>query len=87
MNVVSSGAKYMIYDDYVMTYRELPAKTFRAAFNKMTGPYLVETPNLSIKEIAYTVGYENQLDFSQIFRKNVGCSPSTYRCNKHTPAL
>ncbi len=48
---------------------------------------LLYTSNLSIKEIAYTVGYENQLDFSQIFRKNVGCSPSTYRCNKHTTAL
>ena len=40
---------------------------------------LLCTSNLSIKTIAYTVGYENQLDFSQIFRKNVGCSPSTYR--------
>ena len=50
MNVVSSGARYMIYDDYVATYKELPAKTFRAAFNKMTGSYLVEVPNLSVKE-------------------------------------
>lgn len=57
MNVVSSGAKYMIYDDYVMTYKELPAKTFRAVFNKMTGPYLVEAPNLLIKEKAYG-GYD-----------------------------
>lgn len=61
MNVVSSGAKYMIYDDYVMTYKELPAKTFRAAFNKMTGPYLVEAPNLSVKEKAYG-GYDTKVE-------------------------
>lgn len=61
MNVVSSGAKYMIYDDYVTTYKELPAKTFRAAFNKMTGPYLVEAPNLSVKEKAYG-GYDTKVE-------------------------
>ena len=61
MNVVSSGAKYMIYDDYVMTYKELPAKTFRAVFNKMTGPYLVEAPNLSVKEKAYG-GYDTKVE-------------------------
>lgn len=61
MNVVSSGARYMIYDDYVATYKELPAKTFRAAFNKMTGPYLVEAPNLSVKEKAYG-GYDTKVE-------------------------
>lgn len=61
MNVVSSGAKYMICDDYVTTYKELPAKTFRAAFNKMTGPYLVEAPNLSVKEKVYG-GYDTKVE-------------------------
>lgn len=40
---------------------------------------LLRTSNLSIKAIACRVGYENQLEFSQIFHKNMGCSPSTYR--------
>lgn len=40
---------------------------------------LLQTSDLPIKIIAYKVGYENQLEFTQLFRKNIGCSPSAYR--------
>lgn len=42
--------------------------------------YLVST-NKTIKEIAMTVGYNNALYFSRLFRKSTGLSPSDYRTN------
>lgn len=41
--------------------------------------------NLSIREIAKNVGFDDQLYFSRIFRKHTGLSPSEYR--KSQPSL
>lgn len=35
---------------------------------------------LSVSDVARTVGYEDPLLFSRIFRSAVGCSPRDYRC-------
>lgn len=43
---------------------------------------LLETTDYPINEIASIVGYENQLYFSRLFRKQKGCSPSQYRKNE-----
>lgn len=40
---------------------------------------LLENSNYSIKEISYMVGYNNQLDFCQLFKKIIGKSPTIYR--------
>ncbi|MBR6680313.1 MAG: AraC family transcriptional regulator [Clostridia bacterium] len=40
---------------------------------------LLAIENLSITDIANSVGYADVLAFSKIFRKNVGVSPSVYR--------
>ena len=40
---------------------------------------LLAIENLSITDIANSVGYADVLAFSKIFRKNVGVSPSAYR--------
>ena len=40
---------------------------------------LLETTSYSINEISAIVGYENQLYFSRLFRKQKGCSPIQYR--------
>lgn len=39
----------------------------------------LETSAYSIKDISYMVGYKNQLEFSQLFKKAVGKSPTAYR--------
>ena len=39
---------------------------------------LLET-DLSIQEIAVSVGYDDQLTFSRIFKKNYGESPARFR--------
>lgn len=40
---------------------------------------LLCTTNYKIKEIAASVGYSSQLDFSNIFKKKTGLSPKAYR--------
>jgi AraC family transcriptional regulator of arabinose operon len=42
---------------------------------------LIKTTNLSFKEISETVGYENPLTFSKMFKQAYGCSPKSYREN------
>lgn len=42
---------------------------------------LLETTDYSISQISESVGYENQLYFSRIFRKQTGFSPKEYRKN------
>ena len=38
--------------------------------------------SLSIKEVAYEIGFEEPLHFSGFFKKRVGVSPSQFRLNK-----
>lgn len=40
---------------------------------------LLITTDISIKEVAEQVGYEDQLYFSRVFKKNIGVSPLNYR--------
>lgn len=43
------------------------------------GCELISRTNLSIKEIAALVGYDDQMYFSRIFKKKLGVSPKNYR--------
>jgi len=40
---------------------------------------LLESSNLSLREIATTVGYQTQAHFTGVFHKQVGTTPRTYR--------
>ena len=40
---------------------------------------LMANPQLSIGDIARSIGYDDQLQFSKIFKKNQGVSPKAYR--------
>ena len=39
---------------------------------------LLETSDLSVKSVAYSVGFEDPLYFSRRFRELAGCPPKTY---------
>ena len=58
--------------DYLTSYRIMQAKRL-----------LTET-DLSITAVARSAGYEDNLYFSRVFRKNTGITPTEYRnCNKN----
>lgn len=50
MNIVSSGSKYMVYDNMVKTYKELPVGSYEINFNKMSGYSLHSREDLKIGE-------------------------------------
>lgn len=54
---------------YLITYRMFKACTF------------LEDKDLSIADIGKIVGYENSLNFSKMFKKIIGVSPSEYKKN------
>ena len=45
---------------------------------------LLETSTLSISDIAYECGFENQTHFSRVFKEKKGLSPLQFRTNPHT---
>ncbi|TBL70283.1 helix-turn-helix domain-containing protein [Paenibacillus thalictri] len=74
--------------------RKYLASLFKAAMGMPPQHYLGELrlskacglltdTSLSIKEIAYSVGYTGQLHFTRMFKKMYGISPSQYRDSGH----
>ena len=57
----------MTFCDYLMSYRISKARV------------LLQNPNASVTDIAYTVGFHDPSYFTRIFRRIVGISPSHYR--------
>lgn len=53
--------------EYLLTYR------------LEQGCRLLRTTTLSIQEVGIKIGYDNQLNFSKIFKKKYGISPKKYR--------
>ncbi len=41
--------------------------------------FLMQNPSLSVKEVARSAGYEDQLDFSKAFKARYGMSPTLWR--------
>lgn len=50
MKAIKIGTKIEIYNDTVMTYNELPARSYIVKFDKMTGFYLDEYTDIQVKE-------------------------------------
>ncbi len=61
--------------EYLLQYRLKTAKR------------LLRETSYSVSQIASSVGYSDQIQFSRIFKKKVGLSPSQYRKDSHTPAF
>ena len=61
------------------TYLEKSPKEYLTAFRINQAEHLLKETPLSIAAIAYSVGYENNLYFSRVFKAQTGMSPSEYR--------
>ncbi len=49
------------------------------------GEALLKTTNLTVGEIAYSIGFNSPFHFSQMFKKYKGLSPTDYRKELHHP--
>ncbi len=71
--------------DFKKIFKETPAKwVMKKRLNMATG-LLGNTP-LSIAEISFDCGFENQGHFSRVFKEKIGVSPSQFRL-KHRKEL
>ncbi len=61
--------------DYVNGYRVARARE------------LLEHSDLTVTEIAFTVGFNDSSYFSRVFRKETGLSPAAYRASRAIPAV
>lgn len=59
-----------------------PASTWIAEKSLGQAQALLKNSSLSIKEIAYQLGYREIAHFSNFFRKHTGLSPSKYRTQR-----
>ena len=60
-------------------YMRKSPKDYLSGYRIRQACHLLRETDLSVSTIAYSVGFENNLDFSKAFRKQKGMSPSEYR--------
>ena len=60
-------------------YLGMPPRDFMIGYRMDKACELLKKPQLSVGDVARSVGYEDPLQFSKIFRKSTGVSPKQYR--------
>ena len=63
----------------------MPMQEYLLRVRMQKAKELIKATDLQIQEIGERVGYEDQLNFSRIFRKYEGVSPSEYRRRINEP--
>lgn len=75
MNIVQSGTMFMIYDDSVKTYSELPTGAYEVCFSKMTGFFLKVRNDFKVTEKVYgnhSIKVDKVLKSFQLSDRNFG---------------
>lgn len=75
MNIVQSGTMFMIYDDSVKTYSELPTGAYEVCFSKMTGFFLKIRNDFKVTEKVYgnhSIKVDKVLKSFQLSDRNFG---------------
>lgn len=70
---------------YSQYYETTPSKYMLGLRIAQAKSLLVHNPELSIRQIGETIGYEDQGYFSRIFKKYTGQSPAEYRDSLNRP--
>ena len=72
--------------DFKKLFKDTPAKWVMKKRLTLATELLENTP-LSVQEITYECGFENQTHFSRIFKEKVGVSPLQFRKNPGTASV
>ena len=69
--------------DFKKIFKDTPAKWVMKKRLNLAAELLENTP-LSIGEITFECGFENQTHFSRVFKEKMGVSPLQFRMNLQT---
>ena len=72
--------------DFKKIFKDTPAKWVMKKRLNLATELLQNTP-LSIGEITFECGFENQTHFSRVFKEKIGVSPLQFRMNLRTTSL
>jgi len=76
MKIVNVGSRYEIYDDELKVYNKLPPKNYIIKFSKMSGFYLEEFQEITIKEDKiygiHNAKVHKVINSFKIFKRNLG---------------
>lgn len=79
------GVSYRSFMRYWHKIYNRTPRQFIGDLRAQAGRRLLETSDLSVQEIARSVGIDDQYYFSRMFKRNLGFSPAAWR-RKHAPA-
>lgn len=85
---LAEAAKALHYDFYRLSHeiRERTGKTYTEHLQEKRlsqAAFLLGTTNLSVAEVAASVGYENKSYFNRIFIRKYGITPGKYKKSNH----
>jgi YesN/AraC family two-component response regulator len=83
INKEELAAKLSIHPSHLSRKFKEETKMTLTAYQQMLrinqAKHLLKTENLTVEEIAWTIGYEDPSYFARVFKKETGRSPSQYR--------
>ena len=83
IRITEIAGELFISDRYLynlfMMYEKIPPKTYYNNLRIKKAKSLLKNKDLTITEVAVSVGFGDVLTFSRFFAKNVGMSPTSYR--------
>ncbi|MEC1523772.1 AraC family transcriptional regulator [Neobacillus niacini] len=83
INKEELAAKLSIHPSHLSRKFKEETKMTLSAFQQMLrinqAKHLLKTENLTVEEIAWTIGYEDPSYFARVFKKETGRTPSQYR--------
>lgn len=65
----------------------MPPQEYLVQYRLKIAERLLRETTYSVSQVASSVGYSDQLQFSRIFKRKIGLSPSQYRKDSHTPSF
>lgn len=92
VSLQSFGEAYMMNPNYLSSLiKKYTDESFRFLIDyiriRKAAELLIYEPDLSISEISYLVGYNNERRLYQVFQKRLSCTPGSFRQEYQHPHL
>ena len=81
------GLSRTTFADRFVHYVGIPPMQYLARWRMQLAARQLETPGISIAQVAANVGYESEAAFNRAFKKLIGTTPGIWRKGKGAPGL